>query len=480
MSNLGLQIKQSQNMVMTSQMQQSIKILQMTTTDLLPYINQQIEENPFLEAGDGDVVEQTDSSELTNNEPSEVSEHEQVWDDDDVSPAVYESESFNYEGVGSGKSDAYASGENPIEQLEGDGITLKEHVIDQINMEIPDPLQKFIALNLTDMLDENGYINSDLSENAKLLQCDEQQLLEVLSKLQSFEPAGIFARSLAECLSLQLKEKDRLDPTMQIFIENLELLGKRDFKLLKKKCRVDDEDLAQMCLEVKALNPKPGNIFSVDRIQVIQPDIFLKKGEGSGWLLELNSDALPKVLVSRKYYSTITKQVDDKDSKKFMSQQFNTANWLSKALDQRANTILKVATEIVSQQDKFFRKGIHYLKPMVLSDIAQGIDMHESTVSRVINGKYIATNSGMYELKYFFSSCVGSSSGEEDVSSKRIKYMIKELIDGENSKAVLSDDKIASILKAKGVSVARRTVMKYREGMNIGSSVQRRREKKML
>jgi RNA polymerase sigma-54 factor len=312
-----------------------------------------------------------------------------------------------------------------------------------------------------------------------VLQCDYQQIESVLKILQGFDPAGIFARDLAECLSLQLKEKNRLDPAMQMLLANLDLFAKRDFKSLCKICGVDEEDLSEMCDEIKALNPKPGNIFSSEHVQVLYPDVFLKKGEKGKWHLELNSEALPKVLVNRRYYSEVESQLKDKESKKFLSEQYNTANWLVKALDQRANTILKVATEIVSQQDNFFRYGIHHIKPLVLSDIAQGIEMHESTVSRVINGKYIATHMGVYELKYFFSSSVSSSSGGEDVSSKRIKFMIKGLIDNENSKAILSDDKIAAMLKSTGVDVARRTVMKYREAMNIPSSVQRRRDKNL-
>jgi RNA polymerase sigma-54 factor len=483
-AELGLHIKQSQTMVMTPQLQQSIKMLQLTSIDLIPYIAQQIEENPFLESSDSQKDEHEERSQDGEREEIKIDgvqeiQADGVWNDDEVSPAVYDSESPTYSGVGKGASSDFGESDYGIENISASAETLREHISDQINIYITQPAERLIAAHLIDMLDESGYIISDLIPLSEVLQCDYQQIESVLKILQGFDPAGIFARDLAECLSLQLKEKNRLDPAMQMLLANLDLFAKRDFKSLCKICGVDEEDLSEMCDEIKALNPKPGNIFSSEHMQILYPDVFLKKGDKGKWHLELNSEALPKVLVNRRYYSEVESQVKDKESKKFLSEQFNTANWLVKALDQRANTILKVATEIVAQQDNFFRYGIHHIKPLVLSDIAQGIDMHESTVSRVINGKYIATHMGVYELKYFFSSAVSSSTGGEDVSSKRIKFMIKDLIDNEASKAILSDDKIAAMLKTTGVDVARRTVMKYREAMNIPSSVQRRRDKNL-
>ncbi|MCE3231815.1 MAG: rpoN [Rickettsiaceae bacterium] len=487
MAELGLHIKQSQTMVMTPQLQQSIKMLQLTSLDLIPYIAQQIEENPFLDNTDSTRDEGDYTLSEENTEPEEIKRTETiqelqtdpipVWQDDEVSAAVYDTESPIYSGVGKGAGSNFSESDYGIENISASAETLNDHIIDQINIYITDPAERLIALHLADMLDDSGYIISDLVPLSEVLKCDYQKIESVLKVLQGFDPAGVFARDLSECLALQLKEKNRLDPAMQTLLANLDLFAKRDFKALCKICAVDEEDLLEMCEEVKALNPKPGNIFSLENVQILYPDVFLKKGEKGKWHLELNTEALPKVLVNRRYYSEVESQVKDKESKRFLSEQYSNANWLVKALDQRANTILKVATEIVAQQDSFFRYGIHHIKPLVLSDIAEGIDMHESTVSRVINGKHIATHMGVYELKYFFSSAVTSSSSGEDVSSKRIKFMIKSLIDNEDTKKILSDDKIAEMLKESGVEVARRTVMKYREAMNIPSSVQRRREK---
>jgi len=477
----GLQIRQSQGITMTPQLTESIKILQMGSLDLIPYITNEIEQNPFLERDEdtGQREDQSDGQQETtqeNDKIQSVDKTPQNWEDDEVSPAIYENESLIYSGGSSSKGQS--GGEQSLDYVSSHAITLREHVIDQINADIKDPAQRMIALHLTEYLDESGYIIADLTPFSQMLKCEYSQIEQVIEKLHRFDPPGVFARNLAECLALQLKDRNRLDPAMQALLDNLDLMAKYDIRALKKICGVDEDDLKQMFAEIKALNPKPGNNFSYDNVQVLQVDIFLKQDQKGNWLIELNSDALPRVLVNRRYYSQIDAQVKDKESKKFLSQHWNTANWLAKALDQRANTILKVATEIVAQQDGFLRNGIHYLKPLVISDIAAAVQMHESTISRVINGKYMATHMGTYELKYFFSSGVGGGeNGVEDVSSKRIKHMIKQLVDSESTKKILSDDKIAALLSADGFEVARRTVMKYREAMNIPSSVQRRREK---
>lgn len=477
----GLQIRQSQGMVMTPQMQESIKLLQLTTLELSSYIVSALEQNPFLEqeAGEQEEVPEKTTETTSKEEIEAVDSNVTNWEDDEVSQAVYTGESYSYQNAGSGKSFEGAGAENMLENIASSTISLRDHIIDQINTDIRDPLQKMIALHLTEYLDESGYITQDLSPLAEVLKCNVEELERVITMLQGLDPAGVFARSLTECLKLQLIDRNRYDPAMELLLANLELMAKCDFKSLKKICAVDDEDLKDMCAEIRALNPKPGSNFTSENLQVVQPDVFLKRDKNGTWMVELNNDTLPRVLVSRRYYAYVEAKVQDKQSKKFLSEQWNTANWLVKALDMRANTILKVAAEIVAQQDEFFKKGIHYLRPLVISDIATAIEAHESTVSRVINGKYIATHMGTYELKYFFSSGVGSKENGEDISSKRIKHMIKQLIDAESPKAILSDDKIAKILQKEGVDIARRTVMKYREAMNIASSVQRRREKSM-
>jgi RNA polymerase sigma-54 factor len=295
--------------------------------------------------------------------------------------------------------------------------------------------------------------------------------------LRAFDPPGVFARNLRECLAIQLKERDRLDPSMEKLLDNLGLLGKHDFASLKRACGVDEEDLAEMVAEVKALDPKPGLAFDTTVVQAITPDVMMRSDNAGGWIVELNTDTLPRVLVNAHYYARVSRGARTKEEKAYISECFQSASWLVKSLHQRANTILKVASEIVRQQDAFFAHGVQFLKPLVLRDIAAAISMHESTVSRVTTNKYIATPRGVYELKYFFTSAIPNASGGASHSAEAVRFRIRMLIDAETVDGVLSDDRIVEILLAEGVEIARRTVAKYREAMKIPSSVQRRREK---
>ncbi|MGB1540497.1 MAG: RNA polymerase factor sigma-54, partial [Rickettsiales bacterium] len=322
------------------------------------------------------------------------------------------------------------------------------------------------------------YVPEDLSSVAETLSCSEVEVEDVLLQLQSFDPHGVGARTLVECLAIQLREKDQLDPAMEKLLANLELMAMGEAKKLAKLCGVEEEDLPYMYAEIRALNPKPGYRFGSDVVQAVIPDVFLRKAQDGGWQVELNSDALPKVLVNRQYYTRIADGARRKEDKKYLSEQLAHANWLTKALDQRAQTILKVTTEIVRQQDMFFRYGIRHFKPLTLRDIAAETDLHESTVSRVTTQKYLSTGNAVYELKYFFSSSVGSTAGGDGHSSEAVKHRIKELIDAEDPKKILSDDAIAETLQDKGIDIARRTVAKYREAMDIPSSPARRKEKK--
>jgi RNA polymerase sigma-54 factor len=301
----------------------------------------------------------------------------------------------------------------------------------------------------------------------------------VLKVLQTFEPTGVFARNLAECLSLQLAEKDRLDPIMQSFLENLELFAKRDFTQLMKVCGIDKDDIQCLIDDIKQCDPKPGHAFGDTPSAPVIPDVFIRQKSDGGWAIELNAETLPRVLVNTQYYNEVSKAASaDEKSKNYLSECFNDANWLVKSLDQRARTILKVASEIVRQQDGFLMYGVSHLKPLNLKTVADAISMHESTVSRVTSNKYAATPRGIFELKYFFTSSIASSSGGEAHSAEAVRHRIKELIDAEAPDAVLSDDSIVDILKSEGMDIARRTVAKYREALRIPSSVQRRREKK--
>jgi len=299
----------------------------------------------------------------------------------------------------------------------------------------------------------------------------------VLAVLQTFDPPGVFARNLTECLAIQLKERDRHDPAMQALLQNLELLARRDLPALRKLCGVGEEDLADMIAEIRNLNPKPGLAFGSSTVQSVVPDVFVKAGPDGAWQVELNSDTLPKVLINQRYYAQVSKTTRNDKDKSYLAECFQTATWLVRALDQRAKTILKVSGEIVRQQDAFFAHGVEHLRPLNLKTVADAISMHESTVSRVTANKYMATSRGIFELKYFFTPAIAAADGGEAHSAEAVRHRIKQLIDAESSREVLSDDTIVDMLREAGIDIARRTVAKYREAMRIPSSVQRRREK---
>jgi RNA polymerase sigma-54 factor len=302
----------------------------------------------------------------------------------------------------------------------------------------------------------------------------------VLGILQGFDPPGVCARTLSECLTIQLKERDRFDPAMQALLAHLDLVARRDFSALRRICGVDDADLADMIAEIRRLNPKPGLAFGASVVQPIVPDVFIRPSQEGGWLVELNSDTLPKVLVNQSYYAEVSRTAKNDGEKSYLADCLQTATWLIRALDQRAKTILKVSTEIVRQQDAFFAHGVQFLRPLNLKTVADAIGMHESTVSRVTANKYMATSRGIFELKYFFTSSIAAADGGEAHSAEAVRHRIKQLIDAESAQDVLSDDTIVDRLREAGIDIARRTVAKYREAMRIPSSVQRRREKQQL
>jgi len=334
-----------------------------------------------------------------------------------------------------------------------------------------------IGQYLIDMVDEAGYLAGDLEAVADKLGAPLAEVEAVLAILQAFDPIGVCARNLTECLAIQLRERDRLDPAMQVLLAHLELLAKRDLAALRRVCGVDDEDLADMIAEVRALNPKPGLAFGSTAVQPIVPDVMVRAAPDGTWQVELNSDTLPKVLINQRYYAQVSKGTKNDKDKSYIADCLQTATWLVRALDQRAKTILKVSSEIVRQQDGFFAHGVQHLRPLNLKTVADAISMHESTVSRVTANKYMATSRGIFELKYFFTSAIAAADGGEAHSAEAVRHRIRQLIDGETAEDVLSDDTIVEKLKSAGVDIARRTVAKYREAMRIPSSVQRRREK---
>jgi RNA polymerase sigma-54 factor len=483
-----LDLRQSQSLVMTPQLQQAIKLLQLSNIELAAYVEAELEQNPLLErdesGGDGVPGEPGEPAQV----PAEAAEPAGADSAAAVAEESWGEGEFDDDGerldqpqwkLGNGRGD-FDADERSVAETVSREKSLREHLTEQINVDIADPADRVIALQLVDLLDERGYLSGSIDDVAALLGCPRERVEAVLAQVQRFDPPGIFARDLAECLALQLAERDRLDPAMRALIDNLPLLAKRDVQALKRLCGVDDEDLAEMVAEIKALNPRPASLFDREVAQPITPDILMRPQQGGGWIVELNADTLPRVLVNQRYYAKVNRDGLSKADRDYLAERFQAANWLVKSLHQRATTILRVASEIVRQQDAFFRHGVTQLRPLILRDIAEAIEMHESTVSRVTTNKYMATPRGLYELKYFFTSAIASSAGGEAHSAEAVRFRIKALIDAESPRDILSDDRIVEILKAEGIDIARRTVAKYREALRIPSSVQRKREKLLL
>jgi len=369
------------------------------------------------------------------------------------------------------------NGDYNLEAFVSVETTLVDHLAEQLALTITNPARRMIGQYLIDLVDEAGYLNGDLALVAEKLGAPVSEVNAVLAVLQGFDPPGVCARNLTECLAIQLKERNRFDPAMQALVAHLDLLAKRDLAALRRLCGVGEEDLTDMIGEIRKLNPKPGLAFGSVQMQPIVPDVFVRSGPNGAFAIELNSDTLPKVLVNQIYHAELAKTAKNDKDKSYLADCLQTATWLMRALDQRAKTILKVSTEIVRQQDAFFLHGVQHLRPLNLKTIADAIGMHESTVSRVTANKYMATNRGIFELKYFFTSAIASADGGEAHSAEAVRHRIRQLIDAETPDCVLSDDTIVEKLRGAGIGIARRTVAKYREAMRIASSVQRRREK---
>ncbi len=465
---------------MTPQLQQAIKMLQLSNVELAEVVEEELAVNPLLEKD-----ERGTDGEATSDEPREPKDEGK-----DSVEAAFESSNTNDDfDPGSGAADIGAGGNSKFEDIENAfenrmsaEVTLRDYLLDQLHQSFEEQRDHMIGAMLIDRLDEAGYLREDPADLAEKLGCKVERVQNLLREMKGFDPAGIFARDLEECLALQLAEKGQLDAPMNALLDNLQMLAHKDFKGLAEICGTNETYLMDMVAEIKALNPKPAAEFDHLIVQTAIPDVLMKrlpKHMGGGWRVELNHETLPRVLVNQEYYMEVAGSASRKEDKAYISTQLNNANWLVKAMDQRAQTILKVAGEIIEQQDAFFNYGIEFLKPLKLSDIASEIEMHESTVSRVTTNKYIGTPRGIFELKYFFSTALVSASGAEH-SAESVKARIKTLIDEEDPKKILSDDKIVVILRDEGIELARRTVAKYRESMMIGSSVERRKAKKHL
>jgi len=496
---------------MTPQLMQAIKLLQLSNLDLAAYVEGELERNPLLDRAGDDEGESARGIESAAGEPNGADAESGAadWigeeletsraaiedrlgtgldnvfpDDASASPAVSPRAStdavaayseWTSIGAGGRPNDDYN-----LEAFVSAETTLADYLAEQMTLSVSDPARRMIGQYLIDLVDEAGYLSGDLDAVAEKLGAPRSEVEAVLAILQAFDPPGICARNLNECLAAQLKERDRFDPAMQALVEHLDLLAKRDRAALRRICGVTDEDLNDMIEEIRRLNPKPGLVFGSAMLQPIIPDVFVRPGPDGGWLVELNSDTLPKVLLNQKYYASVARTAKSAAEKTYLADCLQTATWLVRALDQRAKTILKVSSEIVRQQDAFFAQGVRYLRPLNLKTVADAISMHESTVSRVTANKYMATNRGIFELKYFFTSAIAAADGGEAHSAEAVRHRIKQMIDAENPQNVLSDDTLVDQLREAGIDIARRTVAKYREAMRIPSSVQRRREKQDL
>jgi RNA polymerase sigma-54 factor len=506
-----LELRQGQQLVMTPQLQQAIKLLQFSNLELNQFVEAELERNPLLERDE--TSDAPPAQEPQREEPADAqangqdgewldfakpaadpagtldTEYDNVFPDTTAADMAGEMMPGGLAADPNGaaawaslrqRSGSFNDDDSNLEAFTSGQVSLRDHLSEQLPLVISDPVERIIGQYLVDMVEESGYLTAELDQLADKLGAPQDLVEKVLASLQTLDPPGIFARSLAECLALQLKEQNRYDPLIARLLDNLGLLASHNFAALRKAVGVEMDELAEMISEIKHLNPKPGLKFGSVQMQPVVPDVLVRAAADGGWLVELNSDTLPRVLVNRSYFTKVSRTARSDKDKGYLMECLQTANWLAKSLDQRARTILRVAEEIVRQQDGFFTHGVQHLRPLNLKTVAEAISMHESTVSRVTSNKYMATPRGIFELKYFFTSAIAAAGDGEAHSSEAVRHRIKQLIDGETTGDVLSDDAIVDKLKGDGIDIARRTVAKYREAMRIPSSVQRRREKRLV
>ena len=483
-----LDIRQTQALVLTPQLQQAIRLLQLSNLELEAVIAEEMAKNPLLETASGGEDDSTPAAEGGDEivvdsleEPAAPGADELMLTldgtsdqplDFDWNNEALETDSFTDVVVSGGGGDE----DGPdFERMEYSPDSLAEHLLNQLHG--ASGQIGALARTITEMLEDTGYLPVSVRDIAEGTGAPLADVEAALALVQDLDPPGVGARNLAECLALQAKAADRYDPAMARLIDNLDLLAKGRMADLKRICGVDDEDLSDMVRELRAYDPKPGCQFSAKSMESVTPDVFIRRTR-AGYAVELNTATLPRLLVNRRYYQELKSGPSDKNSRAWLSECLASANWLVRALDQRARTIVKVVSEIVKRQQGFFETGVAAMKPMTLREIAEAIEMHESTISRVTSNKYLLCDRGLFELKYFFGSGVALTEGEgEGAAAEAVKAAIGEIID--NEVEILSDDAIAGLLKQRGFDCARRTVVKYRESMGLGSSVQRRRQRKI-
>ena len=474
-----LEFRQSQQLVMTPQLRQAIKLLQSSNMEVTAYVDEELERNPLLEREEGtaavaapapevgDSLDGLNSPTLPASDPIEAD-----WS------GGYESGEAAMAGTRGLRSDPWDSEGRSLEEVAGARPqTLRESLAEQARLAFTDLKDLFVAGQMIASLDAVGRLPMPDAAIATALACGEAQVASVRARMQRFEPVGLFCADLRECLAVQLADRNRLDPAMEALLDHLDLLARRDVAGLLRVCGVDTEDLSGMVAELRRLDPKPGASFESEPAPAVVPDVLMRRGPGGIWLLELNPETMPRVLVNRGFHAVAQAGARSREEKAFVAEKYQAANWLVRSLEQRANTILRVAAEIVRRQDGFFRHGVSSLRPLILRDVADELGMHESTVSRVTANKYVSTPRGTLELKYFFTTAIAGTHGGESFSAEAIRHRIRDMVDDETPTDVLSDDAIVERLRTEGVDIARRTVAKYREALRIPSSVQRKREK---
>ena len=462
-------IKQSQKMTLTPQLLKAIKLLELNNIDLDNYLQQEILDNPLLEkAADdqslSDNINENDENLSTEDKSESSFLHNE---DSEVSPSfdtanLYESSSTSIDNI--------------IEETIESKNSLYQIITDQINISFQNKIDRLIALSILEFIEPNGYLKVSTKELSIDLNIDLLRIEKILKVLKSFEPLGIFSNDLEEFLTLQLKSQNLLDNNLKLLLKNLPILANENIFSISKKLKIDKEKLKDSLDMLKRCSPAPidtdGDLIS----HINSPDIIVEKDKND-WIVSLNEETLPKVIVLTGYWEELSRKKLSKEDKKYLSANFLAGKGLVKALEQRASTILKVAKEIIKKQEKFLDQGVMGLRPLKLKDIAEELDIHESTVSRITNSKTIYTPRGTYDLKFFFSKSLNTLSNDDGLSSKVVKEKIIQLIN--NEEKVLSDNKLSKLLKEEGINVARRTVTKYREEMTLPPSHQRKRLKQL-
>jgi RNA polymerase sigma-54 factor len=477
--DFSIGIGQRQGLTLTAQVQQAIKLLQMTNLEVNEYIEENFAINPFVELKD--KVSRDKVSDVPSTKPDNVSTARTLED----APFGSEKQKTKteienqFETGDSFKTRSTVSKEqtdfDPIQLIKSHDKSLYVHCgdyIERLNLTLQ---ERLVAYKFLEELEPTGWISVTVKEVASQTSADISIVESVLETLQMIEPAGLFSRTLAECLKLQADDADVLDGTLESILDNLHLLGSGKFDLLKRRCGCSDEGLSESLKIIKSFNPKPGLQFSSETINIREPDLKITKND-DGWLVTLNKSTLPSVLIDKTYAKTVQKTKMDAEQKEFIKEKIAEANWLKNALQKRNDTMLRVGAEIAKRQTEFLEKGPSYLEPMVLRDIAEAVEMHESTISRVTTGSLMETPQGTLELKSFFSVGLQLNDDQSSQSSAAVKFKIKKLIESEKPQKPISDDEIVETLKSSGINVARRTVAKYRKVQNIPASFMRKRQ----